>query len=81
MNPISEATLGAVHGSLKTSYQPLDNVKLVVKHSKPVNEEVRGARSRNISKIFIQANEERFCSQVKIYKVQEQWLDTFIMVV
>jgi len=57
---ISEATLGAVHGSLKTSYQPLDNVKLVVKHSKPVNEEVRGARSRNISKIFIQANEERF---------------------
>ena len=57
---ISEATLGAVHGSLKTSYQPLDSVKIVVKHSKPVNEEVRGARSRNISKIFIQANEERF---------------------
>ena len=57
---IKEATLGAVHGSLKTSYQPLDNVKLIVKHSKPVNEEIRGARSRNISKIFIQANEERF---------------------
>ena len=28
---IKEATLGAVHGSLKTSYQPLDNVKLIVK--------------------------------------------------
>ena len=46
---ISEATLGAVHGSIKNK---LDNVKLVVKHSKPVNEEVRGARSRNTSKIF-----------------------------
>ena len=57
---IKEASLGPVQGSLKTSYQPLDNVKLVVKHSKPVNEEIRGARSRNISKIFIQANEERF---------------------
>jgi hypothetical protein len=57
---IKEASLGPVQGSLKTSYQPLDSVKIVVKHSKPVNEEVRGARSRNISKIFIQANEERF---------------------
>ena len=57
---IKEASLGPVQGSLKTSYQPLDNVKIIVKHSKPVNEEVRGARSRNISKIFIQANEERF---------------------
>ena len=57
---INEATLGSSYGSLKTSYQPLDNVKLVVKHTKPVNEEIRGSRSRNISKIFIQANEERF---------------------
>jgi hypothetical protein len=38
----------------------LDTVKLVVKHTKAVNEESRGARSRNISKIFIQANEDRF---------------------
>jgi hypothetical protein len=60
MDEIKEASLGPVQGSLKTSYQPLDSVKIVVKHSKPVNEEVRGARSRNISKIFIQANEERF---------------------
>ena len=49
---IKEASLGPVQGSLKTSYQPLDNVKLIVKHSKPENEEIRGARSRNISKIF-----------------------------
>jgi hypothetical protein len=60
MESVKEASLGSAFGSTKTSYQPLDSVKIVVKHSKPVNEEVRGARSRNISKIFIQANEERF---------------------
>lgn len=51
---------GTMSGSAKTSYQPLDNVKIIVKHAKAVNEEVRGARSRNISKIFIQKGEERF---------------------
>lgn len=51
---------GPMAGSVKTSYQPLDNVKIIVRHAKPVNEEVRGARSRNISKIFIQKGEERF---------------------
>lgn len=60
MESVTEASLGPVSGSIKTSYQPLDNVKIIVKHSKDVNEEVRGSRSRNISKIFIQANEERF---------------------
>ena len=51
---------GVMAGSTKTSYQPLDNVKIIVKHTKSVNEEVRGARSRNISKIFIQKGDERF---------------------
>ena len=60
MESVTEANLGPVSGSVKTSYQPLDNVKIIVKHSKDVNEEVRGSRSRNISKIFIQANEERY---------------------
>jgi len=60
MKSVTEASLGSSYGSIKTSYQPLDSVKIVVKHTKPVNEEIRGARSRNISKIFIQANEERF---------------------
>lgn len=60
MESVTEANLGPVSGSSKTSYQPLDNVKIIVKHSKDVNEEVRGSRSRNINKIFIQANEERF---------------------
>jgi len=51
---------GTMTGSSKTSYQPLDNVKLVVKHKKPVSEEVRGARSRNIHSIYVQRGEERF---------------------
>ena len=53
-------SFGTMSGSVKTSYQPLDNVKIIVKHAKAVNEEVRGSRSRNISKIFIQRGEERF---------------------
>ena len=51
---------GPITGSAKTSYQPLDNVKLILKHKKGVSEEVRGARSRNISSIYIQRGEERF---------------------
>ena len=47
-------------GSSKTSYQSLDNVKIVVKHKKAVNEEIRGARSRNFHSIFIQRGDERF---------------------
>ena len=57
---VTEASLGRMYGSTKTSYQPLDAVKIVVRHTKPVNEEVRGSRSRAISKIFIQRGEERF---------------------
>ncbi len=53
-------SFGAMTGSTRTSYQPLDNVKIVVKHRKPVNEESRGARSRNIHSIYIQRGEERF---------------------
>ena len=43
---------GPITGSAKTSYQPLDNVKLILKHKKGVSEEVRGARSRNIHIIY-----------------------------
>jgi hypothetical protein len=52
--------LGAMSGSARTSYQPLESVKIIVKHRKPVNEESRGSRSRNIHSIFIQSGEERF---------------------
>jgi len=61
MDNINEASLGKMTGSRKSSYQPLaDNVKIIVRHNKEVNEEVRGARSRNIHSILIQRGEEKF---------------------
>ena len=58
---VTEASLGKMTGSRKSSYQPLaDNVKIIVRHNKDVNEEVRGARSRNIHSILVQRGEEKF---------------------
>ena len=49
------------HGSIKTSYITLPEARIVIKHSKGVNEEIRGARSRNIKSLFIEnAAGERF---------------------
>lgn len=47
-------------GSLKTSQQTLENVRILVKHKTPVDENVRGARSRHIAAIFLESNGERF---------------------
>lgn len=48
-------------GSVKTSYQSTEGAKLIIRHNKPVNEEVRGSRSRNIQALFIEnAQGERF---------------------
>ena len=56
-----EEGFGKLVGSRKTSYQPLDqDVKIVVRHKKEVDEDVKGSRSRNISKIFIERAGERF---------------------
>lgn len=52
---------GKSFGSIKTSYIPAPNAKIIIKHSKRVDEEKRGARSRNIHSIFIEnAQGERF---------------------
>ena len=51
---------GTMSGSTKSSYQGLDNVTIVVRHTKPVNEEVRGSRSRNIHSILLKRGEEVF---------------------
>jgi hypothetical protein len=54
-------SLGPSTGSAKTSYQQTEGAKLIIRHNKPVNEEVRGSRSRNISALFIEnAQGERF---------------------
>ena len=53
--------MGPLSGSSRTSRQTLENVKLILKHRAPVNEESRGSRSRNISAIFVETAEgERF---------------------
>ena len=59
VNDVMEG-FGAMTGTSKSSYQTLENVKLVVKHSKPVNEESRGARSRHIESIHIRRGGESF---------------------
>lgn len=57
--PINESAFSKMRGSVKTSIQALEGVKLIVKHAKPVSEEVRGSRSRNIKSIFIENNGQR----------------------
>ena len=53
--------IGAAYGTSKSSYQKLESAKLIIKHTKPVNEESRGSRSRNINAIYIEnAEGERY---------------------
>lgn len=48
-------------GSSKSSYLPLENTKLIVRHSKPVDENQRGSRSRHINALYVENSEgERF---------------------
>jgi len=50
-----------MYGSKKKSYQDLNGAKMIVKHAGSVDEEKRGARSRNISAVYIEnAEGERF---------------------
>jgi hypothetical protein len=60
MGEITEASLSRMSGSTKTSYQTLESVKMIVRHRKAVDEEVRGSRSRQISAIFLEQAGERF---------------------
>ena len=49
------------HGTIKTSYINLPEARIVIKHSKGVNEEIRGSRSRNIKSLFVENSAgERF---------------------
>lgn len=58
---IQTESLSGLVGTVKTSSQRLENAKLLIKHRKPVNEEVPGSRSRNISALYIEnADGERF---------------------
>lgn len=58
-NRMQESRFSQLTGSAKTSYQPLHNVRLIIKHRTPVDETVRGSRSRDISKIFVEVDGQR----------------------
>lgn len=61
MEDMVNESLSPSTGSAKTSYQSTEGAKLIIRHNKPVNEEVRGSRSRNIQALFIEnAQGERF---------------------
>ena len=58
VNTVQESNM---HGTSKTSYNKLDRTRMVIRHSKHVDEQVPGARSRNINAIFIENSQgERF---------------------
>ncbi len=60
MEAIKEAH-NPMTGSMKSSYQNWNSAKLIIRHNKPVVEDVVGSRSRNIRKIFVETIEgERF---------------------
>jgi hypothetical protein len=49
------------YGTVKTSRQKFENATLYIRHSKKVDEEIRGSRSRNIHAIFVEnSSGERF---------------------
>tara|TARA_Y100001949_G_scaffold167328_1_gene164903 strand:+ start:926 stop:2566 length:1641 start_codon:yes stop_codon:yes gene_type:complete len=53
MGNIAEG-LSPAYGSSKSSYQTLDNAKLVIRHNKPIDEDIRGSRARNITALFVE---------------------------
>jgi len=61
MKDMTTESYSTLAGSTKTSSQNLENAKLLIKHRKPVDEEVPGSRSRNIKALYIEnADGERF---------------------
>ena len=55
---ISESTM---YGTKRKSYQKLESVKMIVQHTKSVDEDVPGARSRSIENIYLERSDgERY---------------------
>jgi hypothetical protein len=50
-----------LYGTTKSSYEKFGPVRIIVRHTKPVADEVGGARSRNINSIYVENQQgERF---------------------
>lgn len=58
---VSESRFSKWDGSKRSSWQGLEKVRVKVRHKKTVDETVQGARTRNVSRVFIETAEgERF---------------------
>jgi len=53
-------SLSKMFGSSRVSQQTLENVRILVKHKTPVDENIRGSRTRHIGAIFLECEGERF---------------------
>ena len=63
---VVESAFGKAYGSIKTSYVMSPHAKLIIKHSKGVDESVKGSRSRNIHSLFIESEQgEKFAFPFK----------------
>lgn len=61
MSQVNTVKESKMHGTSKTSYDKLDKTRMIIRHSKSIDEDVPGARSRNISAIFVENKDgERF---------------------
>ena len=57
-NTMSESKM---YGTSRTSYEDVDKARLVLKHNKPVNLEIPGARTQHVHSIYIESdNGERY---------------------
>ena len=54
MSQVNTVKESKMHGTSKTSYDKLDKTRMIIRHSKSIDEDVPGARSRNISAIFVE---------------------------
>jgi hypothetical protein len=51
----------SMHGTSKSSYLKLENARMIVRHSRPIREDIIGGRGRNVSQVFIENSQlERF---------------------
>lgn len=70
ITPVSEGVqFGPLSGTIKTSVQPLENLRIIIKHSERVDPEAHNARSRKIERLYL-ANDkgERFLLPFKSLK-------------
>ena len=63
IDKVSESNL---FGTTKTSFQSIGEARLVIKHSRPVDQSIAGGRTHRIESIFIESSEgERFKYPIK----------------